>query len=73
MEYSTNVGVRGVNSKGDRSTRFRVSEYRDCSKELLGEDEGRVELGDQRRDLPGPLRVLVRGARTWAEFRRNLQ
>ena len=29
LEDSANVGVRGVNSKGDRSTRFRVREYRD--------------------------------------------
>ena len=29
--------------------------------------------GDQGRDLPGPLRALVRGARTRAALRRNLQ
>ena len=29
LKYSAKVRVRGVYSKGDRSTRFRVSKYRD--------------------------------------------
>ena len=31
---------------------------------LLGKYESEVKLREQRRDLAGPLRVLVRGART---------
>ena len=44
MKYSPHVRVGGIYSKGDSSTRFRVSKYRNRGKELLGKDEGGVEL-----------------------------
>ena len=44
MKYSAHVRVEGIDGKGDRCTRFRVRKYRDRGKELLGLDEGGVEL-----------------------------
>ena len=44
MKYSAHVRVGGVYSKGDGSTRFRMSKYRDRGKGLLGVDEGGVKL-----------------------------
>ena len=55
MKYSNNVRVGGIYSKGDRSTRFRVSKYRDRGEELLGEDEGGVELRSPQERLTGAL------------------
>ena len=51
MKYSTKVGIGGVDSKGDRSTRFRVSKYRDRGQELLGKDGGGVELRSPQERL----------------------
>ena len=45
LKYSAYMRVRGVYSKGDRSTRFRVSKYQNRGKELLSEDKSGVKLG----------------------------
>ena len=51
LKYSAYMRVRGVYSKGDRSTRFRVSKYRDRGQELLGKDGGGVELRSPQERL----------------------
>ena len=45
LEDSTQVRVRGINSKGYRSTGFRVSKDGNRGKKELGRVEGRVEHG----------------------------
>ena len=37
------MAIRGVNSKGKRSSRFRVSQHRNSSKTLFGVAEGGVK------------------------------
>ena len=64
LKYRANVGVGGIYSKGDRSTRFRASEYRTEARSFLARMKAELSSGDHRRDLPGPLSWLVRGART---------
>ena len=64
LKHGALGGVGGVNGEGYGSTRFRMSEYRDGSKEKIGLVEGNSRTGDQGRDLPGPLRALVKGGRT---------
>ena len=51
LKYNANVRVKGVYSKGDRSTRFSVTKYRDRGKELLGQDEGGVEFRSPQERL----------------------
>ena len=37
------MGIKGVYSKGNMSSRFRVSQYRNRDKELLGMAESKVK------------------------------
>ena len=43
LEDGPEVGIKGVYSKGNMSSRFRVSQYRNRGKELLGVAEGGVK------------------------------
>ena len=52
------MGVRGVYSQGDRSTRFRVSKNGDGGKELLGKVEGGVKLGGPQERFAQTLRII---------------
>ena len=53
---SAHLRVRHINNKGNRGTGFR---------------KAKSSMGDHGIYWPGPLRALVKGARTWAVLRRN--
>ena len=51
LEYGDYMGIGGVYSKGDKSSRFRTSKNRDRWEELLGKEKGRVKLGGPQERL----------------------
>ena len=65
LEYSAYLGIGGVYSKGDRSSRFRMSKNRDICEKLLGKNKGRFKLG-------GPLERLARTLKSVGERSKDL-
>ena len=55
LEDGANPGIRGVNSKENWSSRFRVSQHRNRDKELLGLAEGGVTHRGPTERLPRTL------------------
>ena len=71
LKDGTHVGVRGVYGQRYSSPGNRVSENRNCGQKEFGGGQAVSNVGFHWRDLPGPLRALVRGARTQAAERRK--
>ena len=63
--------IGGINSKGHEGIRLRVSNTGMEARRGLVWKKAESSSSDQRRDFPGPLRAMVRGARTRAVLRRN--
>ena len=71
LQNRTHVGVRCINCKRDLSTTARVNKLRNRGKGILAWQKAEFRAGDQVKDMSGPLRASVRGARTPAAPKRN--
>ena len=68
LEYSTYVCVWGIHCKGDRSTRDGMHKDGHSGENVSSTRKAASRGGVQSNSLPGPLRVVVRGARIKAAF-----